>query len=156
MNNDDGGRLDLGVEAGKEGGNREMEVRGRTPIRSYEDLEVYKSTYAASIEVLTKVIKKLPSDEKYDLVDQLRRSAKAIPRLIAEGYAKRHQLRGFHKYIDDAMAETNETVVGLHHCKDVYFNYVDPSLCERLIKIYNIAGKQLYRLREVWVNFRRR
>ena len=41
------------------------------------------------------IVPKLPNCEKFDLVDQLRRACKTIPRLIAEGYAKRHQKAGF-------------------------------------------------------------
>jgi hypothetical protein len=54
----------------------------RTPIRSFMDLEVYQNTYSASIEVISKIVPNLPRAEQNDLADQLRRSAKAIPRLI--------------------------------------------------------------------------
>lgn len=132
-----------------------MEVeRRRGPIKSYRDLEVYQISYAASIEILVELLPKLPKEEKFDLVDQLRRSCKAVPRLIAEGYAKKHQFKGFHKYIDDAMAEANETSVGLSQCRDAYSNYVDPILCDKLLAVYDRAGRQLYRLREVWRDFR--
>ncbi len=61
---------------------------------------------------MTKVIPKIPEFEKNDLKSQLRRSVKATLRLIAEGYAKRHQKHGFQKYLDDAMGECNETIMG--------------------------------------------
>jgi hypothetical protein len=54
----------------------------KTLIRSFMDLEVYQNTYSASIEVISKIVPKLPRTEKNDLADQLRRSAKATPRLI--------------------------------------------------------------------------
>ena len=97
---------------------------------------------------------KLPDNEKYDLKDQLARSSKSIPRLIAEGYAKRHQRRGFQKYLDDAMAECNETVVSLCHCKDIYDSYINLKLCEELIETYDIAGRQLYKLEQSWSMFK--
>jgi len=40
--------------------------------------------------VMKEIAAKLPDSEKYDLKYQLSRTCKAIPRLIAEGYAKRH------------------------------------------------------------------
>jgi len=86
-------------------------MENKKPIRSFRDLEVYQNTYRASVVVMTKIIPKLPDSEKYDLKDQLSRSCKAIPRLVAEGYAKRHQKAGFQKYLDDAMAECNETII---------------------------------------------
>jgi type II secretory pathway pseudopilin PulG len=49
---------------------------------SFRDLEVYQNTYKACIEVMTKIIPEIPDFEKNDLKSQLRRSVKAIPRLI--------------------------------------------------------------------------
>ena len=123
-------------------------------IKSFRDLDVYQRTYKAAIEVMTKIIQKLPNSEKYDLRDQLSRSCKAIPRLIAEGYAKRHQARGFQKYHDDAMAECNETVVSLSQCRDIYPKHINIELCEKLIDTYDVSGRQLYRLEESWSRFK--
>ena len=74
--------------------------------------------------VMKEIVPKLPNSEKYDLKDQLSRSCKAIPRLIAEGYAKKHQKSGFQKYLDDAMGECNETIVSLEQCRDLYFQHI--------------------------------
>ena len=128
----------------------------RKRIVSFRDLDVYQRTYKISILVMTKIIPTLPDSEKYDLKDQLSRSCKAIPRLIAEGYAKRHQKLGFQKYLDDAMAECNETVVSLSQCRDIYSRYINVKLCEELIKEYDISGRQLYRLVESWSRFKGR
>jgi len=87
------------------------------------------------------------------LTDQLSRSCKAIPRLIAEGYAKRHQKFGFQKYLDDALAESNETIVSLEQSKDIYGHLMDKNLCDELIKKYDILSKQIYTLRMTWKNF---
>ena len=58
----------------------------KQPIKSFHDLDVYQSTYKAMLAVFKHILPKLPKEEEYDLKDQLRRSAKAIPRLIAEGH----------------------------------------------------------------------
>ena len=123
-------------------------------IVSFNDLLVYQNTYEASIEVMKKIVPKLPDVEKHDLKDQLRRACKAIPRLIAEGYGKRHQKRGFQKYLADALGECNEMIVSLSHAKDIYGERVDVELCKKLINIYNISGKQIYRLSESWSKFK--
>lgn len=125
----------------------------RKPIISFRDLEVYRNSYQYSIIIMTKIILKLPNTEKYDLTDQLSRSCKAIPRLIAEGYAKRHQKFGFQKYLDDALAESNETIVSLEQTKDIYGPLIDIKLCEDLIKKYDILSKQIFTLRMAWKNF---
>src|SRR4030043_1088190 len=128
----------------------------KTPIRSFMDLEVYQNTYSASIDVICRIFPKLPRTEQTDLADQLRRSAKAIPRLIAEGYSKKHQKKGFQKYLDDAMAESNEMIVSLSHVRDLYSGYVDPKLCENLIDLYDKSSRQLYNLATKWRDFKER
>ncbi len=127
---------------------------GKKPIASFNDLEVYRNTYESSIIVMTKIIPNLPDTERYDLKDQLSRSCKAIPRLIAEGYAKKHQKQGFQKYLDDAMGESNEMLVSLSHCRDIYPQFVDKDFCNKLIDIYDKTGKQLYNLSEAWTKFK--
>jgi four helix bundle protein len=123
------------------------------PITSFRDLQVYQNSYSACIEVMTKIIPSLPESEKFDLKKQLSSSVKAIPRLIAEGYAKRHQKYGFQKYLDDAMAECNETIVGMEMCRDIFGNHIDKKLCQELVNIYDVCGRQLYKLREAWGKF---
>jgi four helix bundle protein len=125
-------------------------------IASFRDLEVYQNTYKACIEVAKKIIPGIPDIEKNDLKSQLRRSIKAIPRLIPEGYAKRHQKHGFQKYLDDAMGECNETIVGLEQCRDLYGTNVVKELCERLIDLYDKSGRQMYNSSCAWNRFKRR
>ncbi len=124
-------------------------------IASFRDLEVYQNSYKACIQVMNKIVPHLPESEKFDLKKQLSNSSKAIPRLIAEGYAKRHQKYGFQKYLDDAMAECNETIVGIEMCRDIFGSYVDRVLCQELVNSYDVCGRQLYRLREAWGKFPR-
>jgi four helix bundle protein len=131
-----------------------MEKPNKKPIRSFKDLEVYQNTYKASVIIATQLLPKLPAREKFDLGDQLGRSSKAVPRLIAEGFAKKHQQSGFQKYIDDAMAECNETIVSLEHIKDIY--KIEIELCNQLADTYDKAARQLFNLAEAWDNFKTR
>lgn len=131
-----------------------MENSEKKPIKSFRDLEVFQNSYNASLIVMKSIVPKLPSIEKYDLKVQLSRSCKAIPRLIAEGYAKRHQLKGFRKYLDDSMAESNEMIVSLSHCRDLYSNFIDVKICNELIDIYDKTGRQIYKLSLAWTNFK--
>ena len=128
-------------------GMRNMENTGKN--LSFLDLEVYKRAFNASKEILFGIIPKLPMNEKFDLADQMRRAAKAIPALIAEGYAKKNQQKGFQKYLVDAIGEANEMIVHLCYAKEYLSK--DTSIIEKLIEEYNITGKQLYRLQESWV-----
>jgi four helix bundle protein len=126
------------------------------PIRSFRDLIVYQRSYKAMLRVASLILSTLPSHEKFDLKDQLSRSSKAIPRLIAEGYSKRHQRLGFKKYLDDAVAESNETIVSIEQSRDLYLKQVPGKIkvCDELVKEYDIISRQLYTLGERWQSFR--
>ncbi|OGW83505.1 MAG: hypothetical protein A3C47_03135 [Omnitrophica bacterium RIFCSPHIGHO2_02_FULL_51_18] len=127
-----------------------MQSQTGNKIISFKDLIIYQNTYKASVEVMLKIVPSLPDSERFDLKDQLSRSCKAVPRLIAEGYAKRHQRLGFQKYLDDALGECNELIVSLSHAKDVYHKQVDTDFCDKMIELYEISGKQIYKLSESW------
>lgn len=131
-----------------------METNKR--ITSFNDLEVYQNSYAAMLTVANEIIPKLPDSERYDLKDQINRACKAIPRLIAEGYAKRHQRAGFQKYIDDAMGECNEMIVSISQCRDIYSKSFNSELCNKLIDAYDKCGRQLYKLGIAWTSFKLR
>ena len=131
-----------------------MESNYKKPIKSFKDLEVYQNSYKASVIIHSRIITKLPNKERYDLNSQLSRSSKAVPRLIAEGFAKKHQKSGFQKYLDDAMAECNENIVSLEHVKDIYKIEVD--LCNQLIDVYDKTTRQTFNLAEKWDTFKNR
>ena len=124
-------------------------------IKSSHDLDVYQNIYKAMLVVFKSILPKLPKEEEYDLKDQLRRSVKAIPRLISEGHSKRHQKRGFQKYLDDAMAESNETIVSLSQVRDLYHGNIDINICNELIDTYDKSSRQLYKLSLAWTEFSR-
>ena len=126
----------------------------KKPIVSFKDLDVYQNSYKAMIKVFKAVIPQLPESEKFDLISQLSRASKAIPRLIAEGYAKRHQKAGFQEYLDDAMGESNEMIVSLEQSRDLYS--VTADLIAELVDLYDKIGRQLYNLSKTWTNFKRK
>tara|TARA_Y100000031_G_C8011058_1_gene288119 strand:+ start:199 stop:603 length:405 start_codon:yes stop_codon:yes gene_type:complete len=128
-------------------------MNNKKPIKSFRDLEVYCNTYEAMLVVMRSLIDQLPDSEKYDLRSQLSRACKAIPRLIADGYAKRHQRAGFRKYLDDAMGECNEMIVSIEQVKDIY--QVETDLCDQLINTYDKSARQLYKLSVAWTQFKR-
>ncbi|MCX6740683.1 MAG: four helix bundle protein [Candidatus Parcubacteria bacterium] len=120
----------------------------KNSIKSFRDLIVYNSSYNAMLLIMKDLLMGFPEDERYDLKLQLSRSCKAIPRLIAEGYSKRHQKRGFQKYLDDALAESNETLVSLEQVRDIYNIKMD--LVNYLILEYDRISRQIYCLGIGW------
>lgn len=80
------------------------------------------------------VTKKFPSEEKYELTDQIRRSSRAVCRAIGEGYRKRQYPKHFSSKMSDADMENTETQVSLDfafECKYVsqeqYKSFIDKS-----------------------------
>ncbi|MEO5906921.1 MAG: four helix bundle protein [Saprospiraceae bacterium] len=122
-------------------------------VSSYEDLDVYKRSYAACIRVMREVVPNLPPEERFDLKDQLSRSCKSIPRLISEGFAKKYQRAGYQKYLTDSIGEANEMKVSLCQVRDLYFNLIKVEITTELINEYDIIAKQLFRLQESWSRF---
>jgi four helix bundle protein len=105
------------------------------------------------IIVLKEIVPRLPKEEKFDLVDQMRRCCKGIPSLIAEGFAKRYQKRNWHRYLEDTMGEINEMQHHLDVCIDVYDKYVDMAKCREVKDMYTLSAKQTYKLKNSWQNF---
>ncbi|MEI8061382.1 MAG: four helix bundle protein [Candidatus Berkelbacteria bacterium] len=132
-----------------------MEENKNQPIKSFRDLIVYQKSYSSMLAVSNDILPFLPDHEKFDLKDQLSRSSKSIPRLIAEGYAKRHQKLGFKKYLDDAMGECNETIVSIEQSRDLYFKSDSKKNinCDQLVDEYDVIGRQIYCLANKWTNF---
>jgi len=122
-------------------------------IKTFRDLIVYQNLYKAMVIVLTKIIPSLPKEEKYNLVDQMRRCCQTGPALIAEGFAKRYQKINWLRYINDAIGEANEMIHHLSVYIDIYSRYVDVNLCKEVINIYDITCKQLTNLKKSWINF---
>lgn len=123
------------------------------PIKSFQDIDAYQNLYKAMVLVHTKIIPNLPKEERFGLVDQIRRASKAGPALLAEGFAKRYQKRQWRKYLDDTIGEANEMINHLAVCIDIYFQYIDVSLCKEIIDLYDKSCRQLSKLGKSWQNF---
>ena len=120
-------------------------------IQSFLDLDVYKESFQLSIEI-DDLLKGFPPEEKFLLVDQMKRASRSIPSLIAEGYAKRESQKEFKKFLRDALAEANEMMNHLAFAKSR--KYIDFAKANNLINRYAILGKKLHNLREKWINFK--
>jgi four helix bundle protein len=123
------------------------------PIHNFQDLIVYQNLYKAMKIVIQEIIPRLPKEEKFDLADQMRRSSKAAPALIAEGFAKRYQEKYWRKYITDTLGECNEMIHHLSICIDLYEKNVDVEKCKEVRELYDITCRQLTKLGQSWQNY---
>ena len=76
--------------------------------KSFRDLRVYRLARKAVAEVF-EATKSFPREEKYELTNQIRRSARATKSLIAEAWARRRYRAAFVSKIDEALGEATET-----------------------------------------------
>ena len=79
--------------------------------RGYRDLKVYQLSYKQALEI-HEITKHFPKEEKYSLTDQIRRSSRSVPAIIAEAWKKRRYQKMFVAKIVDAAGEAGETEVG--------------------------------------------
>lgn len=63
------------------------ESSSQQPIRDYKDLHVWQKGMQLAKEIYL-LTGKLPSEEKFGLISQMRRAAVSIPSNIAEGQAR--------------------------------------------------------------------
>jgi four helix bundle protein len=80
--------------------------------KTFRDLTVYKKAFALAMEVFA-LSKQFPSEEKYSLTDQVRRSSRAVCSCIGEAYRKRQYKAHFVSKSSDADMENTETRVWL-------------------------------------------
>jgi four helix bundle protein len=85
--------------------------------RGFEDLECYQLALNVVREAY-QVAQRLPSEEKYNLADQLRRAAASVTLNIAEGYGRYHYLDSLRFYYI-ARGSLNEVLSAFVTCDKV-------------------------------------
>ncbi len=102
-------------------------------ISSVRELEVYKLAFGTAMEIF-EISKTFPKEEKYSLIDQMRRSSRSVCANIAECWRKRKYKAVFVNKLSDAAQEAAETQTWLEFalgCK-----YIDENTFEKLDKKY--------------------
>ena len=120
---------------------------GAVPIRTYQDLDVYREPYEAAL-LVSKLSRRFPAVEQVELARQLRRSARSIPANIAEGWAKRKSTLEFKRYLQMAMGSCHETHVWLDMSRDE--GYISEAEHKELAGRYNHIGIMLHKLWTEW------
>jgi four helix bundle protein len=99
--------------------------------RGFEDLECYKLALDLVVNV-HELARRIPAEEKYDLVAQIRRSSKSITANIAEGYGRYHYLDRI-RFYTIARGELNETIAHLINANVLH--YVEREYFEQVYKL---------------------
>ncbi|MGQ8338786.1 four helix bundle protein [Sunxiuqinia sp. A32] len=95
----------------------------------FRDLQAYKKAFALAMEIY-KITKEFPNEEKYSLIDQIRRSSRSVCSNIAESYRKRNYPKHFVTKLIDSDGENSETLVWLEFA--LACNYIDKESFQNL------------------------
>src|SRR5437773_10938078 len=89
---------------------RRRSGEGTKRIRHFRDLHDYHNALVAGLGVY-ELSKRFPSEERYALTDQIRRSSRSVCANIAEAWRKRRYAATFVSKLSDAETEAAETQV---------------------------------------------
>ena len=81
-------------------------------ISSYKELRVYQAAIEAAMKIYV-ITKRFPPEEKYSMVDQIRRCSRSVCANIGEAWRKRIYPAHFVSKLSDSEAEAEETRVWL-------------------------------------------
>ena len=108
---------------------------------SYKDLIVFQKAYSLAMDIL-KISKSFPSEEKYSLTDQIRRSSRSVCVNIGEAYRRRRYPTHFVSKLTDSDAENTETEIWIQFSVDCkYLAYAEfNDLFERSKEVGRMLG----------------
>lgn len=100
-------------------------------IDNFRELTVYKKAFALAMQIFN-TSKKFPTEEKYGLTSQIRRSSRSVCSSIGEGYRKRQYQAHFVSKTSDADMENSETQVWFDFA--LACEYIDKKNYDELLK----------------------
>ncbi len=114
-------------------------------IRSYKELRVYQAAIDAAMRIF-EITKRFPQEERFSMVDQMRRASRSVCSNIGEAWRKRRYPAHFASKLSDSEGEAEETRVWL----DIAFRcgYISDSEATELDKTYDGIIAQLVRMIE--------
>ncbi len=116
-------------------------MQRKKDIRHFRDLDVYRRAFAAAMRIY-EITKGCPAEERYALVDQIRRASRSVCSNLTEGWRKRRYAAVFKNKITDAMQEASETqcwlefALACRYLDETLFNEIDGEY-EQIIAMLN-------------------
>ena len=88
--------------------------------KNFKETKVYKLAYEQAMEIFD-LTKLFPKEEKFSLIDQVRRSSRSVCTNIAEAFRKKRYPAHFVLKVTDSDAENSETGVWFDFSKDCLY-----------------------------------
>jgi four helix bundle protein len=114
-------------------------------IRSYKELRVYQAAIDAAMRIF-ELTKQFPAEERFSMVDQMRRSSRSVCSNLGEAWRKRRYPAHFVSKLSDSEGEAEETRVWL----ELAFRcgYISKAETDALDQTYDVIIAQLVRMTE--------
>ena len=109
----------------------------------FQDLLAYKKSFELAMEIFS-ISKSFPSEEKYSLTDQVRRSSRSVCANLAEAFRKRRYPKNFISKLSDCEAEAAETQVWLDFALEC--EYIDNEFYNEIYKQYDMVLGMLVKM----------
>src|SRR5437667_2737866 len=93
-------------------------------VKDYKELRVYRLAYDSAMEIF-RLSRSWPSEERFSLTDQIRRSSRSVCTNIAEAWRKRRYEAAFVSKLSDSDTEAAETEVHLSFALDCCYLAAD-------------------------------
>ncbi|MEK6302320.1 MAG: four helix bundle protein [Acidobacteriota bacterium] len=113
-------------------------------LNSAKDLVVYKKAYRLAMDIF-EVSKRFPSEERFALTGQIRRSSRSVRLNLREAWAKRRYEAHFVSKLTDCDGENSETDSSLDFARDCSY-ITDEEHCdmvERCVEVGRMLGSMI-------------
>lgn len=92
-------------------------------VQNTKELKAYQLSYRLAMDIF-ELSKTFPSEEKFALISQIRRSSRSVPMNLREAWAKRRYEAHFISKLTDCDGENSETETSLDFARDCgYISY---------------------------------
>lgn len=109
-------------------------------VQNAKQLRVYIKAYELAMTIF-RLTKQFPTDEKYSLTSQIRRSSRSVCLNLCEAWAKRRYEAHFISKLTDCDGEINETETALDFAHDC--GYLSAEMHQGLVKVCQEVGRML-------------
>ena len=111
--------------------------------KDFKELDVYQNAFASAKQIF-EMTSAFPVEERYSLIDQIRRSSRSVCTNIAEAWRKRRYPAAFVSKLTDADAEAAETLIWLDVALEC--RYLDNDIHAQLTNHYRHINAQLSKM----------
>ena len=113
------------------------------PLRHFRDLRTYQFA-VKQVQSVYELTRSMPPCEQLRLADQLIRSSRAVPAMIAEAWGRRGYTRAFRDKLSQALAESMEVQVWLECARNC--GYVSDEDFQSLDSAWQNLGGMIRRM----------